>query len=518
MHEWYSHSYFTDDLPLRRTSETTFQPLAELKTATGNAVQPFLAPVRPRNLPPNLPIPLAALATSPQHGVNGMTDSFRTIGLATPAPSADHRMPPQNNYIPDSSALSPNQFNQQAFNQLPSPAGSIVPSPGQGWGAPQNMNARMNTYGSVGMPSPIGSAPLSYMPQPVYSPVIGHVQRDPRQEVSSPSVGVGVVPASPWGVPPQQPQISPYTQHAPVQAWQTDPQQLLPQPQQYELLQNGPSYLPPTQEAEINAAPEPQFEDEELAPEPEVSGQPASPESDHVEAPEEKETTPSKPPASVWGQKSTSIKTPSSPSSRKSSIVAGAPTPAPAPAPTPTQFSSKLPPAPASLPPKPVTTTSPITEKPTTQTLEKAPSTRPAPWAEKESGRTMSSGPSLREIQEIEAKEAESRKAVRATASTPVPASSIDDIPQMMTWGLPTSGQKANFVASPVVAAPAAPAWGGGDAGPKKTLKQIQEEEETRKAKAAQAAKVAQAGVAAPKRGYADLAAVSLRFVRCADI
>jgi PERQ amino acid-rich with GYF domain-containing protein len=62
----------------------------------------------------------------------------------------------------------------------------------------------------------------------------------------------------------------------------------------------------------------------------------------------------------------------------------------------------------------------------------------------------------------------------------------------------------------PTTTTPPAPAWGNGDAGPKKTLKQIQEEEEKRKAKVAQQANQARAAVAptaASKRGYADLAA-----------
>ncbi|ORY24768.1 hypothetical protein BCR39DRAFT_471998, partial [Naematelia encephala] len=51
MHDWYSHSYFADDLPIRRASQTSYTTLGELKTATGNAVQPFLSVPRPRISP-----------------------------------------------------------------------------------------------------------------------------------------------------------------------------------------------------------------------------------------------------------------------------------------------------------------------------------------------------------------------------------------------------------------------------------------------------------------------------------
>ncbi|ORY24767.1 hypothetical protein BCR39DRAFT_472033 [Naematelia encephala] len=84
-----------------------------------------------------------------------------------------------------------------------------------------------------------------------------------------------------------------------------------------------------------------------------------------------------------------------------------------------------------------------------------------------------------------------------------------------MTWGLPSQGSKTAAPA-PAPSSPAAPAWGSGDAGPKRTLKQIQEEEEKRKVKLAaqqrasqstpQPGSVASAAVAA-KRVYADLAA-----------
>ena len=503
MHEWYSHSYFTDDLPLRRASEKTFQSLADLKSATGNAVQPFLSPVRPR-LPPNLPIPLAAAQPA---AVNAMTDSVRAMGLSTPTPTIPQPSP-YNQYHPERSVLSPQHFApQNAFaNQIPSPGGTYLPSPSQ-WGAPQ---PRMNTFGSVGMPSPIGSGPLSYaqQPQPVYSPVIGgHVQQ--QRDFYSP---VAAHPGAPWGAPQHQ-------QYAPPQPpWQPEPipvqqpqQQYQQQPEpQSEPAQpvDEPSYFPPNELAvpepeEIAQVEEPEAEKEtvhENVAEEKVT--PAEPEPT-PKSPVQAESSPApepKPPVSVWGQKAVPAKSPapSAPASRKSSFAT------PTPAMTPAKPAASA----ASLPAKPVVAeTVEVVATPEKPVI----SSRPAPWAE---GRTPSNtGPSLREIQEAEAKEAEARKAARAAAASPAPAaSSSDDLPSNLTWGLPTSQKSA--APAPAVSSPSVPAWGGADSAPKKTLKQIQEEEEKRKAKAAQAVKVAQSASAGPtssgpKRGYADLAAVS---------
>lgn len=549
MHDWYSHSYFTDDLPLRRASETSFHTLSELKAATGNAVQPFLSAVRPR-LPPNLPIPLAVAQPA---AVANMAESLRNIGLATPASSNPTPQPAStfNQFTPERSVLSTNHFApQHAFaNQMPSPAGAYLPSPGA-WGAPQ---PRMNTFGSVGMPSPIGSGPGPFAPppqQPIYSPIGAPVGRDGR-EFFSPSVGVGAHPASAWApqpIPPifgQQPPSVPWQAehqqpHFPPQQPQYYPQQPIqppsaqqpPHPQESEPVSQSPqpeqSYFPPTEPVapfseEATPLVEPETVEDEVEPiaepvaEPKETqiveddaaserAEPISKVPDQVEQAEQSAPVEVKPPVSVWGQKNSKIPG-SAPSSRKSSI-AGAAVPV-----QPVTPSSKLPPAPASLPPKPVSATSEAPAEKATATPDRtAPSARPAPWADKEGRANSSTGPSLREIQEAEAKEAEAKKAARAAAASPAPISTGDDIPQNLTWGLPTSSKSA-APTTPAVSSPSAPAWGGSDAAPKKTLKQIQEEEEKRKQKAAAAARAAQAASgpasAASKRGYADLAATT---------
>ena len=533
MHDWYSHSYFTDDLPLRRATETTFRPLADLKAATGNAVQPFLTPVRPR-LPPNLPIPAAVAG-----GLNGVTDSLRNIGLSTPVSAMSSPQAPFNQYIPERAVHSPNHFApHNAFApQGPAGPGGYLPSPGQ-WGAPQ---PSLTSFGSVGMPSPIGSAALAYGQQPqhapqVYSPVIGGpIGRDGR-DFFSPGVGVGAHPQSPspWGAPQQQPmQHQPYPQSIPQPVWQLPQQPQPAQPVQNQpsqpsepappIPQEEPSYFPPAEqaapvenqpenpaaEAQPETIPEPEAEQESTDKEAHSEDSEPVPETPaHVEtSPAQPESKPAPaPPVSVWGK--TKTPAPSAPSSRKSSIVA-ATTPAPLQQVTPAKPST-----PAAAVPKPAPVEAAVEEK--SVVAEKTPaSARPAPWAEKE-GRSQSTGPSLREIQEAEAREAQARKAARAAAASPAPVSAgPEEIPQNLTWGLPTSAKGA-VQAAPVATSPAPAVWGSGDAGPKKTLKQIQEEEEKqRKAKAAQAAKAALGAAgqgsapAASKRGYADLAAVS---------
>ena len=226
---------------------------------------------------------------------------------------------------------------------------------------------------------------------------------------------------------------------------------------------------------------------------------------------------------SVWGQKTTANSTPSASTTRKASLVGPSSLQPPA---TVTAPATRLPPAPASLPPKPVTTRQTSTSETAVRavgplTPEKAASTsKAAPWAvasEEKESRSVPSGPSLREIQDIEAKQAELRKQAlaiaRAAAGSPATSPATDEPLQNMTFGLPAQGQKSSALALQATnSSPVIPVWGGGEAGPKKTMKQIQEEEEKRKAKVAAQARavaVATGATQGPKRGYADLAATT---------
>ncbi|WVR09078.1 hypothetical protein IAU60_006139 [Kwoniella sp. DSM 27419] len=574
MHDWYSQSYFTDDLPLRRASETSFQPLSELKVVTGNAVQPFLSPVRPR-LPPNLPIPVAALQ---QNGhIGALPDAFRNLGVSSPI-AVDPRISPQpplqpipqpfnQGFLPERNAFAPQTpgYAPAFANPIGSP-GAFGPGPGPVWNGASPGGPRLNgPFGSIGMPSPIGQAPMPFIQQQhqqqYFSPQIGSPVR--AGDIFSPSVGVGAIPPSPWGAP----------QHHPHQGYHqppVPPQQQQPSPMPAWPVESTQSQVPAQTESKPDLAIE-QAIAEALAPvategSEEQIEQPAAVaatdveakevETLHEDAPAAQEESIEEPEAeaeviaapaakapvqSVWANNASASK----PSSRKASIAepstpstpaslaptpadaAKTPAPAKATAAAAKQFSTTdgpttAPKTVAPATPGPTTTTSALA----TPTTEKAPvSNKPAPWAIKDDKETkVPTGPSLREIQEAEAKKAEARKrqvlaeARAASASpAPLPSASIDDFPTTMSWGLPSSnkGAAAPASASPATpSTPVAPAWGGGDAAlaGKKTLKQIQEEEEKRKAKAAQAARAAQAAVggatpAGQKRGYADLAA-----------
>ena len=554
MQLWYSEAYFQDDLPLRRAHESTFHTVAQLKVDTGNPVQPFLSPVRPRNAPPNLPVPLSALraAQSPQGAapaINGVADMLRNFGLndqhGAPGPLG---YPTPNHFdsqYPQRSARPPEPY-EQLVSPPSAPYQPQMP-PTRGWGSPEAPNRAASGFGSISLQSPVGPASMPYPPQDFHfpQPTPQHVQSpyspfSPSQEPArpdpfSPVNGVGAIPPSPWGVPPPQDARSPYAppQQPPMhqQPWQ---QPIEPQPQQghssygpatqrYQP-QEQPWDLPGSQPTSIPDFPEHQGEthypeEAEAQPQEEEHEEPEDFDEERPETPAAESFATQSPVSvapvtSAWGQiPSPAIKSSITSDSLKSSLVLPATPASPV---APAANTSRLPPAPASLPPKPVTTTNVETSSPIQTTPDKAnlPS-RPAPWANREETRKSSGGFSLREIQDAEAKEAEARRAARPSTGTPTPLSAVDDTPpQILTWGLPSSQQKGNATPTSAPAQPAASPWGGGDAAPKKTLKQIQEEEEKRKARLAQATEALKPvsvanGVQSVKRGYADLAAVS---------
>ncbi len=571
MHDWYTHMYFTDDLPLRRLSESNFHSLAQLKASTGNVVQPFLSSVRPRNPPPNLPIPLSVLQAAIGSPVSSdMVDPFGRLGAHSPptasAPSNTRINPDQprqqfqqayqHGYVPDrNTAISPNPFTPQTSfdHQLSSPAASYATSPAQGW-ASSSIASRLNGgYGSVGMPTPIGSATTPHEQLPaLHSPGTGGAAyRDsPENSFVSPPISISANPVSPWAVPPlsQHPQNRQHLQQqqvSPLPPWQpsgpareTWPQQRQEAPYHTSMYDDissqNPMHSGMDEEVrlETEAEEQPDMGEEELGssisePAVETPVEPGSPPPQLPEAVLAPKAAPTV--ESVWGQESSpSVKTPSAPPSRKLSLVA----PASAQLPLPPSSSgtnapaTKLPPAPASLPPKPVAARqgSVIDVKPMgPQTPENTSTTaRPAPWTtgmgkDDKERRISIAGPSLRDIQEGQAKQTAARKRAvaeaRAATGSPTQTPDLDEMPQNMTWGLPSQGQNTATVTSPAAASPpSGPVWGGGEAGPKKTLTQIQDEEEKRKVRVAAQARAVQAtagAAAGSKRGYADLAATT---------
>lgn len=139
--------------------------------------------------------------------------------------------------------------------------------------------------------------------------------------------------------------------------------------------------------------------------------------------------------------------------------------------------------------------------------------TKAAPWANSQQDGSTGGGMSLREIQEVEARQAEARKAARQRLQVnPAPvlvssSGSDSPLPSTMSWGLASSipnaanGRESASAGGGSASTPA-PAWNARQA-PKKTLMEIQEEQRarTQKVKEVQAAQLA-----AKSKGYADSA------------
>lgn len=468
MHEWYSHSYFQDDLPIRRQNEGSFQTLAELKASTGNAVQPFLSPVRPR-LPPNLPIASPALHQSAAPGAPSpsLNDSFGRLHLHPITPTSPFQQTATSPYYQPQFSVAPS-YPQQQWNAAPGPRlngmyGSIGPGAAQGYPA---YGGAVNHQRS---PDPFAAAPIGQSPWSAAAPAANNWQQ-PHQ--------------------PQMPMQHAPTAQMPVQEQQAVPTQGSYFPEQEHTALSTPADLEEDSEAEaefidsalegsLQASAEDKFKDRTEVYVDEDQEHDLEP--DHVQEPDLQPSS-SGPKQSAWA-------TPTKPTTSRESSVSG---------PTPAQAApSTLPPAHSSLPPKPV----PAPEsEPVTPVKPSTP--KPAPWAAKT---PASAGPSLREIQEAESRQAEARKQAlaeaRALASPAAAHSSSEDVTGTMSWGLPGQSLKSSNTGS---STPPGPAWGGASDGPKKTLKQIQEEEEKRKVKAEAHLRAA---VATQKRGYADLAA-----------
>ena len=539
--------YFSDDLPVKRQSDSGYTTLAQLKETTANLVQPFLSAVRPRQPPPNLPMP-----NMPPH-MMPIGDSFRNLAIHPGFPS-DPRMnggqpgvlPPFGQQFRNDAPFSPSQYGpQQGFLPNPLQSPGFLGNPGQTWGGMQPGGNRFNAgFGAPAGPG-MGQLPGPFAQQGAFSPAIGGpIGRGP--DFFSPSIGAGApnsIPTSPWAqqpqpqlhqmYPPQQQQQQQshdqyQQQQSMEQQWQQQQhhqslqqqhqqQQQQQQPQsEASSQQQQPSYFPQVEEEHVQeqAPSEPKSHEEQSTVEdgPEDSAEPQPSAEEIAESADLiPEPTAAAPPVSAWGAVAASRRSslaneqiPSSPAAPKAS----------APASTKAASSRK-----ASI-------AEPSVLAPVIATPERSSNTpKPAPWAVKDDKEVKTpSGPSLREIQEAEAKAADARnKAIaelRANNAVPSPAPpSNEDSITSMSWGLPTQNSKAPQVSSPSVNSPSAPAWGSGDAGPKKTMKQIQEEEEKRRAKLAQAKTQAQGqgSSASPapgatvntKRGYADLAATS---------
>ncbi|WVO15469.1 hypothetical protein L204_103127 [Cryptococcus depauperatus] len=540
MHDWHAHKYFADDLPIRRASESTYRPLAELKTATGSEDHPFLTPVRIRQLPVNLPLPLS-LGSPQQNTVHNLPDNFRNLAVQSPLDN-DSRVSSQPHlpsgpgpFTPDFDAFSPNY----PLTHQPNPLSSgYTHSPSQTWNAlnpgPQGLRMGLSPmspvsqtpFHSSGVPSPIGSAPLQYMQQ--------QLQHLSQQRDYGMRSAHGEIYGQTWNQPQGYPQQASF-QQTPQQP-QTAPMQGWEQPQ----FQQIPQKPQPVAQPQFDAA----YTQDQSAPtrqiEPVMEAQPLLSEaqakhtSEHeheIELMQSKsvmeETIATSSPVSVtpepvlpltqnvWAKTYQKASAPS---------VTGFPAPGTvgqtATIPKNIEDAATIIPTPTQLP----QAIDVATPGPTSSDASSVEKIKPkvAPWAVKVEERTAPSL-SLRDIQEAEAKRAEVKRAAlaeaRVASASPKPASIKDDeLPASMSWGLASQSKGvAGLGASATVPSPILPVWGGAGDAPKKTLKQIQAEEEHRKTKATQAARLVQghnagAGVSVgTRRGYADLAAAPVK-------
>ena len=175
-------------------------------------------------------------------------------------------------------------------------------------------------------------------------------------------------------------------------------------------------------------------------------------------------------------------------------------------------------PAKSTSAPAPSAATSATTKPPTPTSVAAEAAKQPA-WGAGDDDKKKTSGAplGLREIQEMETKKLEARKATerereRAARAAAASSSSTEEV-QTLSWGLPTSqvGARSSTAskepaapqpsASPVVSSP--PVWTTAAKVPvvKKTMKEIQEEEEKRKK---MAAKEKETVAAAARRAYAE--------------
>lgn len=556
MQTWFSANYFSDTLPLRREHETSYRTLAVLKEETGTATEPFLTRPVPK-FPPNLPIPTSA----PQHEANNqqapdnnIADTMHNLSLGSSPPLMSGQQTPlrsDNIFATQSPA-----FAQSSINRGVDPFGNTASyhsSPVVQHGRPAWENAiaspaisRAAFGGNLQQEMPHMQHQQSYggFPQPQYGQARSMFESPQIQSPFAQAPG----PVSPWGAPqpagqmaqmmpsqnfvgsPFQQPMQPYQPLAgsipSMQPWHgtPTPQSAVIQHQQQHIQQpNFASPVPGPQEAQTLNLEQPSIVDSVLSPvqtqsavteapqltvsdfsntenQAQTAAQASEPVSTSVPVAQETRTVESQPEVGAPVALASALETPAVKETKTKSKGKKAARAAERAAEIQAAAESE-----ASSTPVDNDAASPSAGTPSV-----------APWASKEEEKVKAStGPSLREIQDAEAKAAESRKqdakakAAASARAAPATPAAESEATQTVSWGLPSRTGTAPAVAAPAPSSSPAPVWGSSDAAPKKTLKQIQEEEQRRTKAAAQAkASTAPASVAQQgKRGYADLAA-----------
>jgi PERQ amino acid-rich with GYF domain-containing protein len=550
MQSWFAASYFVDTLPVRREHESSYRTLAVLKEETGTATEPFVTRAVPK-YPTNPPVSTSSaqeVGDQRTHEAN-LFDSLNNLSLNTASPPrSGHQTPLRSESV---FATQSPAFAQSTINRSLDPFGhtaSYQSSPVVQHGRPAWENAiaspaisraafgghvqhevpqlhQQPSYG--GFPqaqygqnrsifeSPQVQSPFAQIPPPVHSPWGAPQPAGPAQMMPAQSFV-----ASPF----QQPMQSPYQPMASMQPWHGTPTPQSAVVQQQQQIQNPgfatmstsqESQMPIEQSSIVDSVLSPIQAEAVVQPTPQVN---VSDFSDNTAQPQVAND------ASHAVDKSDVI-SPAEPEPEAQAEVL-APVAIAAPIEIPAVKETAKVKTKGKKAARMAAAAERAAEMETSFTVDaqsasadndaaspSAGTPSVAPWANKEEEKVkVSSGPTLREIQEAEAKAAESRKQEAKAKAAVVKASTVSasadaEPAQTVSWGLPSrTGGTANV---PTPSASPAPVWGSSDAAPKKTLKQIQEEEQRRTKAAAQAKAAASPAAASQqgKRGYADLAA-----------
>ena len=536
MHDWYKASFFTADLSVRKLEDTEFEPLGQLIRRIGNSREPFLVPqIGIPHGPPSTQAatPFAPAAAAPGSGAQpgsvlppfaGAFPSFGTTLTAEQQNNLERRKQEEQYLMArQREFLAQQQVNMKQLQMTGLPAslhhqgsaGSLHSQPSFGsMTSPMGMPQQAPIPGVSGFFDTSRPAPTqatSGMPQEFFRDE--DLARLNLQERQEPFGG-----NAPGSQPTHAQQINA------LFSQQSDAQREIARVEQ--LRQNDPSFNARLHEfqqlraqhdlEEASQAPA-NIASEQISPPPQ-SQQPQyqQPQQTQIEDEPESETpevlsltqqvqkaasakqspTSAAQPESPWGKANSSMPMPFPPPPTSTT---------PLPAPTAQRGRSNLPEA---------LNVGIRSRSETPEVVAATPSI--APWAKEPT--EAPKGPSLKEIQELEAKQAAKQEEIAAAARRlqlelerkilgSQPAAPAPGLPTSSTWGNSASPATPNAPSAWATASTTKTQVPGNGTTSKKTLSDIQREEEARKKRLAAAAAAAQpaASVSGGKR-YADLA------------
>ncbi|KAI5783013.1 hypothetical protein FPQ18DRAFT_358634 [Pyronema domesticum] len=516
MHDWYRAGFFTTELAVKRQEDIEFEPLGNLVRKIGNTREPFLVPLpgsssgMSTNAAANWPgswlnetpgvQPAVQTPGSVQPPFAGAFPTFGTT-LTAEQQNALERRKQEEQYI---------MAKQREFLLQQQMIAKQVAATHQLHHTPSTHSLHSQpSFGSLN--SPANFAP-PIIPASASSIVGGQNAFEPGallRQAGAAAGGVGNSDVSgqlgfQQQFQTQVPQQQPQDQGSLIQQQKFSEQQRQQQLQKTYQAQQTQHVEKQLQEAQEQVKHEEEPEEPEQEAEPIVEEEPViETQSQPEPAPIPKANTPA--PAPVVEQPAPKPSTP------KPSTPAAKPTPQPA------WGGVQAQPGPAPLvqpfPPPPARETSPSSSM--ARSPVEAPSAPSiAPWAKEAENHHKT--PSLKEIQELEAKQAAAREAAEEKARREMLAQQLSSQPPPPAPGLPSTATWATT--SPSTTPGGSSAWNKPLAkastvsSGQKTLRQIQKEEEARKAKAAaQAASQALLNTPSPVsssngKRYADLA------------